>query len=496
VWDTKYRPQRFSDVLGQQGAIAVLKARLRNGSALDTSYLFCGGHGMGKTTLARIHGRAMLCERLNKDDPDPCNECENCLSILREEHQAFVERDAASQGTIDHVRKIVEDLPFAVMGAPKRIYIMDEAHRMSKDAQDVLLKPIEEKKMVAMFCTTEPSKVRGAIRSRCEEHTIRKVTREDILVWIKRVLDKEGVVHEDDAVLTVIDHSQGHVRDVLNRLEMISQSGSITLDVVREQLNLGLVSAYFEALLCLPTDLGRTLSLVDAICERVTAEEAASGFAEAAMNAFRISKNMVADFTFTDRELAKQVSELYRGREPQLASYFLRSRYLTRVGLVCEIAALHQSLVGGGAWSSVQPAPETQMAPMQVVVVAAPAQAVPVLASAPVEAVIAAAVSAPPTATVPSLEPPRAPLVAPVVPVRASNDLGYIPSSSPGVAAACELTGFDALARQEPTRAKSEPPPSSAQDLSHTDDRTPIAAEIWRGEFLRRAGAFRQVKRV
>jgi len=341
VWDTKYRPLRFSDVLGQPGAVQILKSRLRNGTALDTSYLFCGGPGQGKTTLARILARAVLCQQLNKEDPDPCNECDNCRAVLTDTSTAFVEKDAASQGTIDHMRRIVEELPFAVFGAPKRVYLFDECHRMSKDAQDVLLKPLEEKKMVGMFCTTEPEKVRGAIRSRCEEYAIRKVTREDILVRMRGVLQSEGVEFEDDAVLIVIDYSGGHVRDVLNRLEMVAQMGPVTVESVRDHLNLSVISTYYEILLNLFSNTKEALILIDKACERVTPEEVASGIAEAAMNAYRLASGMVADFTFSDKALGAKAHQLYGDGLVKIAEHFVQSRRnSTHIGLVCDVVAL------------------------------------------------------------------------------------------------------------------------------------------------------------
>lgn len=347
MWDTVYRPLKFSDVLGQSGTIQVLKARLKNGTALDTNYIFSGGSGQGKTTLARIFARALLCQQLDTDNPEPCNTCDNCTAILNDSSRAFVEQDAASQGNIEQVRKIVEDLPFAVLDAPKRIYLFDECHRMSKDAQDVLLKPLEERKLLGMFCTTEPEKVRGAIRSRCEEYHIRKVTREDILVRMKYILRTEAVEHEDDAVLTVIDYCGGHVRDVVNRLEMVSQMGPITLESVREYLNLSVVSTYYEILLRIPSDTRGALALVDKACERVTPEEVASGLAESAMNSFRLANGMTADFTFSDKNLSQQVNAIYGPQLVRVAEYFLRSRYMTQVGLVCDVVSLAQQLGSG-----------------------------------------------------------------------------------------------------------------------------------------------------
>lgn len=364
MWDIKYRPLKFSDVLGQTGAVQLLKSRLRNGTALDSSYIFSGGHGQGKTTLARILARAALCLDLDKTDPEPCNACDNCTAILDGVPGAFEEKDAASGGTIDIVRSMVDDLPFSIMNASKRIWLFDEAHRMSIGAQDVLLKPIEEKKVVGIFCTTEAEKIRGPIRSRCEEHTIRKVTREDVLVRMKRILDAEGVQHEDDAVLTVIDYSGGHVRDVVNRLEMISQLGGVTTDNVRDYLNLGVVSVYYDVLLAIG-DSKQAIDLVEAACERQSPDEVAAGIAEAAMNSYRLANGMFADFLYVDRSRAQKVYERFDKAVLKLAKFFIQGRYTTRTSLMCDIVSLAQGV------------PETQAATAAIpIVIAAPAPVV------------------------------------------------------------------------------------------------------------------------
>lgn len=380
MWDTKHRPLTFADVLGQKGSIKLLKARLRNGTALETNYIFSGGFGQGKTTLARVHARAMLCQQLNLDDPEPCNVCDNCQAILEENSMAFMELDAASRGTIDNIRGIVDDLPFAVYGAAKRLYLFDEAHRMGIGAQDVLLKPLEEKRMVGLFCTTEPEKIRGPIRSRCEHYAIGKVTREDILARMNKILDAEGVMHDDDSVLTVIDYSGGHVRDVLNRLEMISQMGAINIETVREYLRLRVVNLYYKVLLALG-DPKQSIELVEQICEQVTPEEATAGLAEAAMNSFRLAHNMLPDFTTADRALGQQVHERFGVGCIKLAEFFLRNRYITQVGLLSDVLTLVSGL---------PQAPSRTMSAPPVVVMAAPVQApavpAPVAPVAPVAA--------------------------------------------------------------------------------------------------------------
>ena len=289
------------------------------------------------TTCARILARSLLCQNLDKADPEPCNECESCKAFLDEMNPAYVELDAASNGTIDNVRAIVDNLAFVVIGGAKRIYLFDEIHRMSPASQDVLLKPIEEKKMVGIFCTTEPEKIRGTIRSRCEEYPIRKISRESILSRMRMILEKEGSVGaEDDAILTVIDYCDSHVRDVLNKLEMISQLGPVTLSAVREHLNLGLVATYYEILLALDVP-ARAVDLTEKACELVGPDDVAAGLAEAAMNAYRLAHNMYSSFVTVDRALSKKLYEKYGDSVVRLADTFSKLKYSTKISLVCAV---------------------------------------------------------------------------------------------------------------------------------------------------------------
>ncbi len=412
MWDLKYRPLCFSEVLGQQGAIQVLRSRLRNGTALETSYIFSGGHGQGKTTLARILARAAICTDLQdpKGDPEPCNNCDNCLDVLNEGGRAFIEKDAASNGTIEHTRAIVEELPFAIFGAPRRIYLFDEAHRMSKDAQDVLLKPIEDKKMLGIFCTTEADKIRGTIRSRCEEHTIRKITREDVLARMVMVLAKEGVAYEDDAVMMVIDYSGGHVRDVLNRLEMVSQMGAITAPNVQEYLNLGVISVYYDILLAL-NDPKRACDLIEKAAERSNPEDIATGIAEAAMNSYRLANGMYTDFVYVDRKLGQAIYERYGMHVLRLSEYFLRGRYVTKASILSDILVLsgtQGNLPHLGAQPPVMFVSQTAAHPQYVSdpTTSAPADVAP---STPAPLAVAAQVAPPAPVVVAPPAPPRDP---------------------------------------------------------------------------------------
>jgi DNA polymerase III subunit gamma/tau len=468
MWDTKYRPLKFGDVLGQPGTVQLLKARLRNGTALNTSYVFSGGHGQGKTTLARIMARAILCQQLNKEDPEPCNECDTCRDILNETSTAFFEKDAASSGTIDKIRAIVDDLPFAVMGAAKRIYLFDEAHRMSRDAQDVLLKPIEDDKMVAMLCTTEVDKIRGTILSRCEPYAIRKVTPEDILERMRKVLTAEGVAFEDDAVLTVIHHSGGHVRDVLNRLEMIAQMGAINIDNVREYLHLGVVSLYYDILLSIG-DPKRSVELVEQACERATPEDIAAGLAEAAMNSYRLANNMHADFVYVDREKAQKVWEKFGPGCLERADYFLSIRFATRVALACAVVRLAGGLPAAPVM--VAPVPTTIMSPIQAA--ASPAPASPPQQAAPQNPTATATAVAP---TPMKAEPPPPPKA------NGAHKVGPLGSSDPMALTELDPKAVPNNMPRRPQNGTTLPVVFSGKTEGDLDLLTP---EEWRREFER-----------
>jgi len=486
LWDVRYRPTRFADVLGQEGTVKVLQSRLRKGTGLDTSFIFSGGHGRGKTTLARLLGRALLCQDLT-EDCEPCNECDNCQAVLTETSQAFFEMDAASKGTIDNIRRIVDDLSFVVAGATKRIYVFDESHRMSRDAQDVLLKPLEDKRMVGIFCTTEPGKIRGTIRSRCEEYPVRKITREDIQKRMQGILKQEGVEYEDDALLTIIDHSGGHVRDVLNRLEMIAQLGNVDLETVREYLNLSVVSTYYKVLL----SLGRpaeAVPMVEDACDRVGADEVLAGLAEAAMNSYRLANGLFAEFIYVDRELAGQVHAMYGDGIVQLAQFFLQSPK-SKIGLVCDVVRC-----AGGV-----PSPASavgQAPPVSVQVSGPPAAASPPAESSPAapESLLEATEVQPtpvdPPKAAEASEPSPAPVESPPAPPSAKKAPVDGDSRSDGIG---NVGGADKLAhtsidaktvpQERPRGADPERKDTKFKGANGRQQQDALTPEQWSSEF-------------
>lgn len=381
-----------------------MKARLAQGKAFDASYIFSGFHGSGKTTLARIMARAMICQDLDKASPNPCNQCESCRAFLAGDPGPYCEMDAASNGTVDTLRTLVDELPFTLYDAPKRIFFFDEAHRMSLAGQDVLLKPVEDGALVAMLGTTEPEKIRGPIRSRCEEYLIQKVPRETLYAKMVSILQAEGVPYEEDAVYTVIDVAGGHIRDIIKRLEMIAQTGSVSVQATRDYLNLGVVSTYYDILLNLG-DPGVSLPLLDRACERVPAEAVAAGLAEAAMASYRLANRMFAECAYLDRASAAKVHGLYGAQTVRLAEFFLARHAVSKVTLMCDLVALSAGVPEPKAAGSSGPPIQVVAAPAPVAPAPEPATPAPAPEMAPRSDNLSAV----------SATPPVAPLVLPPV---------------------------------------------------------------------------------
>lgn len=260
--DTKYRPIRYSDVVGNEGVVKVLKGIVSSGRGRSSSYIFAGLWGGGKTTLSRILARALVC-----DAPvggEPCDECFNCKSALGGVSDAIVEFDAASKSTKGDIQGLLESLEYSSFSGKRKVYIIDEAHAIGASAADALLKSLEEnvigsdseKKMVCIFCTTEVEKIRGAIKSRCAPvFTIKPSTVEEIANRMEYICGKEGVTMvERKALELIVEGNESHIRDCLKSLEGVIAMGGVTVDLVRKYLHMDRNDGVCEVLLSVGDD--------------------------------------------------------------------------------------------------------------------------------------------------------------------------------------------------------------------------------------------------
>nr|MDQ3018408.1 DNA polymerase III subunit gamma/tau [bacterium] len=234
----KYRPQRFAEVVGQDGIVRTLRNAARN-NQLAHAYLFTGSRGIGKTTLARLIAKAANCQNL--DDGDPCGTCNPCLAITAGNFLDVVEIDAASHTGVDNVRELIEHVQFKPSHGRMKVFIVDEVHMLSKAAFNALLKTLEEPPSHAMFilATTDIEKVPDTIISRTQRFDYRKISNEHMLAALKKIAEAEQLQLPDGTLKLVIANAEGGMRDALSLLDTVaSLGGTITIEDVRMLLGL------------------------------------------------------------------------------------------------------------------------------------------------------------------------------------------------------------------------------------------------------------------
>jgi DNA polymerase-3 subunit gamma/tau len=232
----KYRPQKFSEVIGQDHVTRTLKNALEQGRTAH-GYIFSGHRGIGKTTVARILAMALNCRSSDKPVAEPCGVCESCTEIRAGNSVDVIEIDAATNRGIDEIRELREGTRYRPARDRFKIYILDEAHQITDAAFNALLKTLEEPPghVVFMLATTQPEDIPQTIRSRCQHFSFRAVGFEEILNQLKDLAGRENIAADEDALALLAEAGDGSMRDALSILDqaIASSTGRLTAEQVR-----------------------------------------------------------------------------------------------------------------------------------------------------------------------------------------------------------------------------------------------------------------------
>jgi DNA polymerase-3 subunit gamma/tau len=428
----RWRSQTFAQVLGQDAVVETLRNAVRT-DRVAHAVLFVGPRGTGKTSLARILAKAVNCTNLQ--DGDPCDACPSCVSIREGRAMDLLEIDAASNRGIDAIRDLRERINYAPTDLRKKVYILDEAHQITKDAWNALLKSLEEPPdfVIFMFASTHPQEFPPAILSRLQRFDVRRLTTDEIEGKLRRILDADGRAAAPEAIHLIARLAAGGMRDAESMLDQLLSSSSDSLDESRVRDLLGLADA----------------ETVDGFVEALVASDARAGI------------HLLDSLEDRGRDLRgflDQVIEALRsglvGGPPTAGSNSVRNHPITDLAAAARrLAAIDPSRAGVGGlrlqlelalFPDPGRAPITSM-PTSVVVASVPVAAKPARKAAPsVEAPSVEAAPAPAPTPVPAAAPTPVPAAAPAPPPAGAQ----APEHEPAAAAA---TPAPPVATPEPT---------------------------------------------
>jgi DNA polymerase-3 subunit gamma/tau len=316
----KYRPQKFSEVIGQEHVTRTLQNAIEQGRSAH-GYIFSGHRGIGKTTVARILAMALNCRSKDRPVPEPCGVCESCTEIRAGNAVDVIEIDAATNRGIDEIRELREAARYRPARDRFKIYILDEAHQITDAAFNALLKTLEEPPdhIVFMLATTQPEDIPQTIRSRCQHFSFRAVKFDAIVAQLRDLVTREKIEADDDALALLAEAGDGSMRDALSILDqaIASSSGKITADSVRNLV--GAAPAHILEQVMQAVSEGRSEEILRQVDHLISEGHSPTHFARQMVRFLRNAT--VAKIAGKDSSLL-QVSSEERERVARVAEWF------------------------------------------------------------------------------------------------------------------------------------------------------------------------------
>lgn len=346
------RPTNFSEIIGQDKARELVVNSLSTGK-LSRAYLFPGPYGIGKTTLASIFSRSILCENRDPATHSPCNTCKSCKDFLRNANSSYTEVDAANHGSKEDMGNLLEALNYD-FGSGNRIILLDEAHAISKTGKDALLRilerPVQEDGTIFMLCTTELDKMPQTLRSRCVIIPMRKPSTKDVLEKLIKICTVSGTAYEHAALCSLAEWTGGHFRDAENALNPLVLMGGINVQ------NVALYTSYdpetvASLLISLSTDLTEALALTEDMCARFGSDTVLTSIIRLLLEAIRYG---LSGMTLEVSSGCKKVYNMYGSKMGNLLQHFTAKGRMTDQHLLqAEIIQVYYKFVKGDMDSSV-----------------------------------------------------------------------------------------------------------------------------------------------